>query len=180
MALIIFSDDAEGLSDLQAILDKFETRDVQEETAVNAAEGSFGDVSFGDFVDSMLHSVQIGLEDGLQQDQDAYFEDLLEDDDLRLIVQIRTDDTSPVDDPEDASFPTWADTEIPAEDLDAFRLAYPEQEYRLVAVYDEIVEEVYSVDQQGQSYEDEIGQLKAEILKLKAQLNFVENGGENF
>lgn len=98
----------------------------------------------------------------------VYQEDLLEDEDLPLIVQIRVEDAVTSD---GVSFPEWADTDIEAEDLEEYRESYPGQEYRLVAVYDEIVsDELESVENQYVSPEDEIGLLKAEILQLKAQL----------
>jgi hypothetical protein len=91
-------------------------------------------------------------------------EDLVEEDDLRLIVQLRTEDNA------DPNFQRWLDTNIDADDLDEYRESFPGSEYRLVAVYDEIVEEVDSVDQQYFDLYDEIESLKEEIVKLKAQI----------
>ena len=99
--------------------------------------------------------------------------DLVEDEDLRQIVQLRL-----LDDHESSPgyvIQRWADTSIDPEELDEYRDSFPEQEYRLVAVYDEIVTVDDSVDQQEVSAEDEIGQLKAEILQLKALIANYEN-----
>lgn len=102
-------------------------------------------------------------------------EELVDDEDLRLIVQVRVDNNetlnslSPIE--------QWADTNIPEDSLDDYRKEFPTHEYRLVAVYDEIVEELDSVDQDAYiSVEDEIGFLKAEVLQLKALVAQYEQG----
>jgi hypothetical protein len=101
-------------------------------------------------------------------------EDLVEDDDLRLIVQLKVESTRyPL-------YEEWLDTNIDADDLDEYRESFPGSEYRLVAVYDEIVEEVDSVDQQYFDLYDEIESLKEEIVKLKAQIADVLQVSENF
>jgi len=93
--------------------------------------------------------------------------DELDDEDLRQIVQIRVDNVMTTD---AVAYESWADTDIEPESLDDYRAEFPEHDYRLVAVYDEIVAEFDSVDQQEITAEDEIGLLKAEVLSLKAQL----------
>lgn len=102
-------------------------------------------------------------------------EELVDDEDLRLIVQVRVDNNetfnslTPIE--------QWADTNIPEDSLDDYRKEFPTHEYRLVAVYDEIVEELNSVDQDAYiSVEDEIGFLKAEVLQLKALVAQYEQG----
>jgi hypothetical protein len=100
-------------------------------------------------------------------------EDLIEDEDLPLVVQLRLPDEIELS--PGSTMRKWVDTDIDADDLDQYREQFPEEEYRLVAVYDEIVTVDDSVDQQEVSAEDEIGQLKAEILQLKALITNHEN-----
>lgn len=100
-------------------------------------------------------------------------EELVEDEDLPLVVQLRLPDE--IEFSPGFTMKKWVDTNIDADDLDLYREDFPEQEYRLVAVYDEIVTVDDSVDQQEVSAEDEIGQLKAEILQLKAIISNYEN-----
>ena len=100
-------------------------------------------------------------------------EELVEDEDLPLVVQLRLPDE--IEFSPGFTMKKWVDTNIDADDLDLYREDFPEQEYRLVAVYDEIVTVDDSVDQQEVSAEDEIGQLKAEILQLKALISNYEN-----
>jgi hypothetical protein len=97
----------------------------------------------------------------------------VEDEDLPLVVQLRLPDEIELS--PGFTMKKWVDTNIDANDLDHYRAEFPEQEYRLVAVYDEIVTVDDSVDQQEVSAEDEIGQLKAEILQLKALIANYEN-----
>jgi uncharacterized protein YdcH (DUF465 family) len=103
--------------------------------------------------------------------------DLVEDDDLRLIVQLKVESTRyPL-------YEEWLDTNIDADDLDDYRESFPGSEYRLVAVYDEIAEEVDSVDSANQQYfdlYDEIESLKEEVVKLKAQIADILQVPENF
>jgi predicted nucleic acid-binding Zn-ribbon protein len=100
--------------------------------------------------------------------------DLVEDDDLRLIVQLKVESTRyPL-------YEEWLDTNIDADDLDDYRESFPGSEYRLVAVYDEIVGEVDSVDQRYFNLYDEIESLKEEIVKLKAQISDILQVPENF
>ena len=98
---------------------------------------------------------------------------LVEDEDLRLVVQLRVSDETEFS--PGFTMQKWVDTNINADDLEGYREDFPENEYRLVAVYDEIVTVDDSVDQQEVSAEDEIGQLKAEILQLKALIANYEN-----
>lgn len=113
----------------------------------------------------------------------SYYEDLIEDEDLPLIVQIRVDDEYEMS----PGFPMqkWVDTNVPSEDLDEYRERFPESEYRLVAVYDEIVSDELESVEQYVTAEDEIDALKAEVIQLKAQLenkvfNFLNDDKQEF
>jgi hypothetical protein len=96
--------------------------------------------------------------------------DLVEDEDLRLIVQIRLPDIN--FNKTDFYVESWGDTDILPDYLESYRAMFPQHEYRLVAVYDEIVPVDESVEQEVGflTPEDEIDSLKAEILKLKSEI----------
>jgi len=146
---IIFSDGPEGLVQLQTLLNNLEAENTVLQESLPG--------------EALQHGPLPPVERT----------DLVEDEDLRQIVQLRLLDgheSSP-----GYVIQRWADTSIDPEELDEYRDSFPEQEYRLVAVYDEIVTVDDSVDQQEVSAEDEIGQLKAEILQLKALIANYEN-----
>jgi hypothetical protein len=123
---------------------------------------------------AQLQDIINQLEEAPEVEPEGYeTEELVEDEDLPLVVQLRLPDEIELS--PGFTMKKWVDTNIDADDLDQYREQFPEQEYRLVAVYDEIVTVDDSVDQQEVSAEDEIGQLKAEILQLKALIANYEN-----
>ena len=165
----------ESQETIERVLNKLnETRSKSESVQQDSdSTYTFGRVSGGISGGNVSYSPSNDFQNYQKPEVDLV-EDLVEDDDLRLIVQLRTEDNA------DLKLQRWFDTNIDAEDLDEYRESFPGSEYRLVAVYDEIVEEVDSVDQQYFDLYDEIESLKEEIVKLKAQISDILQVPENF
>jgi hypothetical protein len=104
--------------------------------------------------------------------------DLVEDEDLTEIVQIRLEDEIELS--PGFVMKKWVDTNIEPDDLEEYRARFPEDEYRLVAVYDEIVyNESINQEVEFLTAEDEIDSLKSEILNLKTIIaNYESDGGQ--
>jgi hypothetical protein len=172
--IVIFGSNPEKLQAfVDAIQEQLGIREVATQFGVQPNEiylDGANDYRFQHEVESLSPSIGVDVPEVTPTGDEEFF-----DEEAHEIVQIRVPDF--VYDEESPTMTAWADTNIHPLDIKPYRERFPQHEYRTVEVTDEI--EFVEDSPEGTesiSAEDELGMLKAEVLKLQAEVANLKGG----